>query len=86
ETRIRYLDDHSKKKRGDEETFNLGGQDESDSDSVVRTYSCNSPLGRAIVGKEVGEIVEVLTPDKETYEIEILAYAIPAEDEEAQAA
>lgn len=77
EVRIRYLDNCTRKKRGEEESFILGGKFELDEDSVLRTFSCQARLGSAIVRKEVGEQVEVHLKDGSSYRVEILSLGLP---------
>lgn len=77
EVRIRYNDDFSRWKRGEEESFIIGGPGELDDDEVLRTYSCDSPLGKAVVRAEVGDDRTVVTPSGDTYDIEILGFSIP---------
>jgi transcription elongation factor GreA len=46
---------------GEQKVYTLLGQDETD---IARgIISVNSPLGRALIGKEVDDVVEVKTPD-----------------------
>lgn len=86
EARIRYLDNSSRHKRGMEESCLIGGKGESDDDEILRTYSCDSPLGRALVNAEVGDERTVTTPSGDTYDIKIVSFAIPAQKKVAQAA
>ena len=46
---------------GQEKVFKLLGQDEADISKGI--ISVTSPLGKALIGKEVDDIVEVKTPD-----------------------
>jgi transcription elongation factor GreA len=46
---------------GQEKVFRLLGQDEADISKGI--ISVTSPLGKALIGKEVDDIVEVKTPD-----------------------
>lgn len=85
-TRVRYLDDCSRHKRGEEESFIIGGPGESDNDEVLRTYSCDSPLGRAVVSAEVGDVRTIKTPNGDSYDIKILSFVIPEQKKVAQAA
>ncbi|WP_037501540.1 transcription elongation factor GreA [Sphingomonas jaspsi] len=57
---VTLLDEEDKKIR-----YQLVGQQEAD--AKVGRISYNSPLGRALIGKEVGEDVEVTTPGGERY-------------------
>ena len=57
---VTLLDEESKKIR-----YQLVGQQEAD--AKVGRISYNSPLGRALIGKEVGEDVEVTTPAGDRY-------------------
>jgi len=79
EVKIIYLDDCSRRKRGEYESFILGGQDEHDEESVLRTYSCNSSLGRAIVRREVGEEVLIRPEHGPSYKIMIDSFSAPSE-------
>ena len=45
---------------GETATWQIVGEDEAD--IKARRISYNSPIGRALIGKESGEIVEVQTP------------------------
>jgi transcription elongation factor GreA len=57
---------------GDERSFTIVGEDESDAPQGL--ISLASPLGRALIGKEVGEIVVVQLPGgKREYEIRDIA-------------
>ena len=57
---VTLLDEDDKKIR-----YQLVGQQEAD--AKVGRISYNSPLGRALIGKEVGEEVEVTTPAGDRY-------------------
>jgi len=57
---VSLLDENDKKIR-----YQLVGQQEAD--AKVGRISYNSPLGRALIGKEVGEEVEVTTPAGDRY-------------------
>ena len=57
---VTMLDENDKKV-----TYQLVGQQEAD--AKVGRISYNSPLGRALIGKEVGEEVEVTTPAGDRY-------------------
>jgi transcription elongation factor GreA len=57
---VTLLDEEEKKIR-----YQLVGQQEAD--AKVGRISYNSPLGRALIGKEVGEDVEVTTPAGDRY-------------------
>ncbi len=57
---VSLLDENDKKI-----TYQLVGQQEAD--AKVGRISYNSPLGRALIGKEVGEEVEVTTPAGDRY-------------------
>lgn len=46
---------------GDRKVYRLLGQDETDIDRGI--ISVSSPLGRALIGKEVDDVVEVKTPN-----------------------
>lgn len=58
-------------KRGETETFLLGGIGECDTDAKLRTYSCDSPLGRAVCRKEIGDQVMVTPPGGDSYWVTI---------------
>jgi len=57
---VTLLDENDKEIR-----YQLVGQQEAD--AKVGRISYNSPLGRALIGKEVGEDVEVTTPGGDRY-------------------
>lgn len=57
---VTLLDENDKQVR-----YQLVGQQEAD--ARVGRISYNSPLGRALIGKEVGEDVEVTTPGGDRY-------------------
>ena len=57
---VTLLDEDDKKIR-----YQLVGQAEAD--AKVGRISYNSPLGRALIGKQVGEEVEVTTPAGDRY-------------------
>jgi len=57
---VTLLDENEKQVR-----YQLVGQQEAD--ARVGRISYNSPLGRALIGKEVGEDVEVTTPGGDRY-------------------
>ena len=57
---VSLLDENDKKV-----TYQLVGQQEADAKAGRISY--NSPLGRALIGKEVGEEVEVTTPAGDRY-------------------
>lgn len=57
---VSLLDEEEKKIR-----YQLVGQQEAD--AKVGRISYNSPLGRALIGRQVGEEVEVTTPSGEKY-------------------
>lgn len=53
---------------GDERTFSIVGADESDIDNGL--ISCESPLGKGLIGKEVGDVARVSLPaGKKEYEV-----------------
>lgn len=57
----------------DETTYQIVGEDEAD--LKVGKISVASPLARALIGKEVGDVVEVTTPSGEVeYEIHTIEY------------
>ncbi len=58
----------------------IGGGGESDTDSNPRTISCDSPLGRALFGKKVGEEAECFAPTN-PYEVQILSIEVYQEEE-----
>lgn len=78
---IQYLDDEIIRHRGESESFLRGGIGESDSDALLRTYSADSPLGKAVVGKEVGDVVTVKLPHDRSYDVEITAIEFLTEDD-----
>ena len=58
---------------GVETTYRLVGEDEADIKSGL--LSIASPIARALVGKEAGEVVEVVTPSgQQSYEISDVEY------------
>jgi len=58
---------------GVETTYRLVGEDEADIKSGL--LSIASPIARALVGKEAGEVVEVVTPSgQQSYEITDIEY------------
>lgn len=65
---------------GEQKTLSIVGADEANVDKGLISYE--SPLGRALVGKEVGELVKVKLPAFEK-EYEILDIYIDYNDEEA---
>ena len=54
----------------DTETFLLGSREEAATASID-VYSPTSPLGAAVLGRQVGETVEYLTPAGKTMQVEI---------------
>ncbi len=68
---IKYLGE-TVKHRGPNERFVLGGLSESDTDAILRTYSVDSPLGHAIKGAEVGDVVTVRQHGQPSYDVEIV--------------
>jgi transcription elongation factor GreA len=65
---VSLVDEDSKKVR-----YQLVGQTEAD--AKIGRISYNSPLGRALIGRQVGEEVEVSTPSGEKYfEIEAIEF------------
>jgi|GEM_PF-5348106 len=59
------------------QTFLLGGWEEiSDPEAKIQTISCNSPLGKVLIGKTIGEISEVEAPGG-FQEVELLGIEIP---------
>ncbi|MBP0980691.1 MAG: GreA/GreB family elongation factor, partial [Oscillospiraceae bacterium] len=55
----------------DEETVykiasNASGNDDDD------IITPDSPVGKAIIGKKVGEVAQVVTPSKHTYEVKVV--------------
>ena len=56
-----------------EETYRLVGSHEAD--AGVGLLSVTSPLGRALIGKTLGDVVEVTTPrGSRSYEVVKIAY------------
>ncbi len=81
EVRIKYLDDSSRLKRGEEESFILGGPGENDVDSLLRTFASNSALGEAVLGcmaSKPRERLYVEPPVGKPYYVRILSISIPA--------
>lgn len=74
--RISYSEQTLRKARGAEETFILGGEGETDHDSVVRTISTASPLGKALLGEHVGSEVHVEGPDA-LYSVRVVSIELP---------
>jgi hypothetical protein len=72
--KVRHLDDEMITKRGLTEIFVIGGLGEADTDGKLRVYSVDSPLGRAVKGREVGDTVMVRTPTDGYYDVEILSF------------
>jgi transcription elongation factor GreB len=57
--------------------YQIVGPDETDSDGV--TISCESPMGRALIGREVGDEVSVPRPKgAANYVIEAVCFEAPA--------
>jgi transcription elongation GreA/GreB family factor len=57
-------------------TYQIVGPDETDSNGV--TISCESPMGHALIGREVGEEVSVPRPKGiATYVIEAVCFEAP---------
>jgi transcription elongation factor GreA len=76
---IEYLDTTARRERGDREAQIIGGVGENDNDEILRTISCTSPLGKAIVGREVGETMSVSTMDGD-YEFKIISISLPEQE------
>jgi transcription elongation factor GreA len=57
---VTLVDEENKKER-----YHIVGQTEAD--AKVGRISYNSPLGRALIGRQVGDDVEVTTPSGERY-------------------
>ena len=58
-------DRHADRRGREEGQYQLVGQTEAD--AKVGRISYNSPLGRALIGRQVGEEVEVTTPSGDRY-------------------
>ena len=56
----------------DTETFLLGSREEA-ATATVDVYSPTSPLGAAVLGREIGETVEYTTPNGKTLSVEIIS-------------
>jgi transcription elongation factor GreA len=56
----------------DEVTFLLGSREEA-ATTTIDVYSPTSPLGAAVLGKQIGDTVQYTTPKGETRHVEILA-------------
>jgi len=66
---IKLLDDHTEK----EITYRIVGQDEADIKTGLISYT--SPIARALIGKEEGDVVEFKAPDGEkSYEVISVSY------------
>ena len=63
---------------GDEKTFSIVGADESDIEKGW--ISCESPLGRSLIGKELGDIAKASVPGGER-EYEILNIVVDYQDD-----
>jgi transcription elongation factor GreA len=63
---------------GDEKTFSIVGADESDIEKGW--ISCESPLGRSLIGKELGDIAKASVPGGQR-EYEILNIVVDYQDE-----
>ena len=56
----------------DTETFLLGSREEA-ATATIDVYSPTSPLGAAVLGRNVGETVEYTTPNGKVLAVEILS-------------
>lgn len=54
----------------EETEYRIGSSVTGNSENVI---TVDSPVGRAILGKKVGEVVEVETPSKSTYQMKIVS-------------
>lgn len=73
---VEVLDDTDRFSAGTIEKFNLGGKGEGDLLGEPHTYACDSPIGRAVVNKEVGEVVTVRLDKGKSYEMEIISFEL----------
>ncbi|MEK7100495.1 MAG: GreA/GreB family elongation factor [Patescibacteria group bacterium] len=71
--KLAHQSDEMIEKRGNTEILGLGGPGENDTESKLRIFGINSPIGAALKGKDVGDIVRVFTPDDGHYDVEILS-------------
>lgn len=54
----------------DEETvYKIASNASGDDDNIITP---DSPVGKAIIGKKVGEVAEVITPSKHTYNVKVI--------------
>jgi hypothetical protein len=74
--RIKWLDHPDSIKEGTEESFIFGGKGEAWEEGDIRVISCDSPLGKALVGATKGEERQVRYP-KFSGEVEVIAIAVP---------
>jgi len=81
---IAYLES-PRRKAGDREVIILGGDGESDTSSSPHTVSGASPLGRALLRKEVGDEVSYECPSGKVV-VEIENIEIPADTQAPQLA
>lgn len=68
---VRLIDDDTKK----EVTYHIVGEYEAD--MRLNMISIQSPMARALIGKKVGDIIEVMTPTKtkfKVYEVQDIQY------------
>jgi len=73
---IRRFDDDGEPSKG-RQTFLLGGWEEiSDPEAKIQTISCNSPLGKALLGTAVREIAQMDTPGG-IREVELISIELP---------
>lgn len=55
---------------GDETEYRIGSSATGNSEDVI---TVDSPVGRAIIGKKVGEVADIETPSKKTYQMKIIS-------------
>lgn len=73
---VEVLDDTDRFPAGTIEKFILGGKGEGDLLGEPHTYACDSPIGRAVVNKEIGDIVTVRLDKGKFYEMEIISFEL----------
>lgn len=57
---------------GDAETFLLGSREEAPGHKELTVYSAQSPLGKALTGKKVGEEASYEAPNGKTFTVKVL--------------
>ncbi len=55
---------------GDEAEYRIGSSAASSGEDVI---TVDSPVGRAIISKRIGDVVDIDTPSKKTYQMKILS-------------